>query len=441
MGGGKKLPGKKSGVTADDISQSPDISKPPGKTNLVQSMEVGDQWIDHGSVCDGKDTSTPGCFMDNVQRMKLVIDLKMRAIAAAQNYKFALVELKFEELLKKEEDLPWVLSLALDLIGAHLIKVATKATLSLKGGNITRLDAVVNGPVSSDQTWRGKLMNRLSAIDNKTIESNVKTALDPLKKAAKDEIKHSWNGEVPSSDKASKISYIDQLKDQCGIDFQTLATNAAGYSNDAALVVLWEGLHETHHTVSAYKAALSEKLKRFQKSGARDVGRNYNRATRDAKDTRVIWIEHDDGNKTLHFQTQEWTGVRNSQPVAEFGTEPTGLPDRRPGKHGEKPFLGAAVPPEFVDVALARSEQTWGPTETIKDPSAGRNPFVPQTTTGHNPFVPQTPPPKAASAPAEPSPATAVPKIQLGRKPDDDDAVKPNWDTLPDSFKNTRIVE
>jgi hypothetical protein len=52
--------GKHSGVTAGDLTSAPDIGKvAPGRTNAVQSTQVGAQWIDHDAFCAGRVPTEP----------------------------------------------------------------------------------------------------------------------------------------------------------------------------------------------------------------------------------------------------------------------------------------------------------------------------------------------------------------------------------------------
>ena len=120
--------GTTSGVTAGDLVSAPDIGKvAPGKTKAVQTYDLGVHFLDHGAVCDGKDENTTGCFLRDGQRLRLINDFMILVVNAMGNYKDALTDLRIEELLKEDDDLHWVVSLALDVAGAHFLGVAAKA--------------------------------------------------------------------------------------------------------------------------------------------------------------------------------------------------------------------------------------------------------------------------------------------------------------------------
>jgi hypothetical protein len=406
--------GKESGVTSDDIAKAPDVGRvTPGKTTLQPTTEVGDPWIDHGAVCDGKDTATSGCLFTDWQRLKLIVDIKARVETAATNYKFALVELKMSELLKKEDDLPWVLSLALDMVGSHFIKVLGKAAVALKGAGVQKLASSMDGAYMNDRSWRARGEQLLGALDDKAIETHVKATFDPVKKAGVAGAKSEFH-DPDKRERNRTVAYIDQLKDQCDVGFQTFTERVTATSNDAELLVVREGLDRANHSIGAYKVALGEKIARFKKSGVTELGRHvaivdrFPHGTR-VRDKRVIWY-HEDGKRTLRYQTQDSAFLTQSMNAGKFGPN-----------YAEPSQVGDQVPDEFVDVALARSEQLWGPTPSLFGRSASAPTF--------NPAAPATPPKPATPTPMVP---TQVPR--RGPK-----SVEPDMDSLPDAFNQVKV--
>jgi hypothetical protein len=377
----KPAPGKTSGVTADDLVQAPNIgSVAPGKINLVQGRDVGDQWIDHGAVCDGKDMSTQGCFLSDLQRLRLIIEFKDRVQTASTNYKDALLELRVDELMKKEDDLNWVLSLALDLAGAHLVVVAAKALKGLKAAGAAKLadiaDRAAYTGTYSDTSWSTRADSALQVVTDARIDGMLKSGFAAAKKPASGALQKGQNRGDESAKQAT-VSYIAQLQDGCDIAFKAFERQAIGHTNDAELVVLYEGMHERLHTKGTYKTALNEKLKRFRASGVNDIGRKQvlDRRTGYAdvhRDTRVVFVQGMHGVKTAWYQSQEGDFNPSVRHVCDPGAP---LPKDNNGvcKFGardprEAARLERAVPDEFKEAAIARSEQKWGPIETIEDP-------------------------------------------------------------------------
>jgi len=373
--------GRTSGVTAGDLVSAPDLGKvAPGKTKTVQTFELGDQFIDHGALCYGKDQNIAGCFLRDDQRTRLIGKFESRVLVALGNYKHALAELRVDELMKKDDDLHWVLSFALDVAGAHILGVAARALKGVKAGGLAKLteaglDAARRGEVS-DRSWNSRAETLLSAVTEKRIDAYTKAGFDAGKKKLSQGVQSALNAD-DATDKASALSFIVQLQNSCDIGFMAFTDRASGSATDAELVVLWEGMHPSNHTLEAYKAELQEKLGRFKQSGVTDIGRKlgHDRTigyTSVRRDTRVIWVMNRPGTgKTLYYQSQEgahdpsvvkpgdpgsaWAFPSYAATSHEFG----------PANPRETPQLGRRVPEEFHEAALASSEQVWGETQTL----------------------------------------------------------------------------
>ncbi len=354
--------GKKSGVTAGDLTGAPDIGKvAPGQTKGPHGPEVGSPWIDHDLVCAGKDKTTAGCFLEDGQRQRLTLSFLDRVQTARNNYKDALIELRVDELMKKDDDLHWVLSIALDVAGAHVLGMAMRALQTAKAANVVKRGAET----------------LIAAVSDKTIESLTKTGFDVAKKKLSKGVQEALNVD-DATDKTNSLSFIAQLRNNCDIGFTTFADRALNSAPDAELVVLWEGMHESNHTHDAYVAELGGKLARYKKSGVTDLGRalTHDRETgyvHVRRDTRVVWVKNTPGTgRTLYYQSQE--GNRDPSVVhrEDPGTESL-FPEHAKWPHAfgpraprESPTLGRPVPAEFVETAVMRSEQLWGVTETIE---------------------------------------------------------------------------
>ena len=436
MSDGGKV-GKRSGVTGEDFSKAPDVGAiAPGKRNLVQSQLLGNQWGDHGAKCDGNDG--PGCFLADDVRLRYLIDFKDDVRTAATNYKLALQALRFEEMLKKEDDLNWVLALALEIAGAHLLDVAVKALGGLKA---TRAQKFVSAAFKSEnfEGWSANAAKTLNAITAKQLETYTKVPITAAKKKVSDGVKDGNNAE-PKAEKTAVLSYIDQLTEECDIAFRSFQSNASANAPDAELAVLFDGMNPENHTVGIYKDVLGQKLQRFKKSGVLDLGRKdaKDRVTGQVgvyRDTRVVWLRDITNHRRLYYQAQEgnadYAVIRPGDPG-----DPRSFPEQSFGPHDprEKPELGDPVPEEFQAVAIARSEQQWGPTNEIEDPYIGwlksqgldpykgardrnpaaspKQPAVAAAPTTAPPAAAPTTAPPAAAPPAAP-PGKPLPSLQL----------------------------
>jgi hypothetical protein len=413
------------GVSATELSKAPDIGTvKPAPSDYQFTAETGDRWADHGSFCDGK-AQTPICFMSDPQRQKFIVDIKDRILRAGENYKHALQQLRVDELMKKEEDLSWVLSLALDLVGAHIINVAADALQRFKSSAIKKLseaalDAARHGaydPTSASATVEAML----AGVSKESISQKVKFGVGTLQKNGAGVIKTELNKEK-QTEKAATISFIDQLKTQCDAAFEALGANAAADANDVELQALYDGMDPKFHTINIYAEQLAAKLERFRRSGVTRIGRQYDTDKQWSRidvirDTRVVWMKHDNGSKTLWFQSQDGDRdlgvIHKGDPGSDeiFGKTEMKFGARDPR---EEVHLERQVPDEFRDVALDRSEQIWGATPTIPDPFTAHL----HDAKYQNQIVHLNELKRAASAPKQaPKPVVIPDALKLGGKP------------------------
>jgi hypothetical protein len=186
------------------------------------------------------------------------------------------------------------------------------------------------------------------------------------------------------NDKQISLSYLQQLQIDCDVGFDRFWANLRASASDAELVVAYHSLKDPRdHAVDLYKAVLTAKLDAYKKSGVEDIGRKA-RLDREYhvgtihRDTRVIWVKNPfSEGKKLYFQSQEGdfnpTFLEKDDPGTEWMPENYHLRTIGPRKFGardprESPKLEKVVPVEFQEAAIARSEQIYGPTETV-DPN------------------------------------------------------------------------
>src|SRR4029079_1256111 len=90
--------------------------------------EVGEPWIDQGGYghCHGR-AGQPGCFLDDDQRVALIAEFQSNTALANHNYCQALLMLRMETIVEKEDDLSWLGTLLLDVVGMHVLAAALTA--------------------------------------------------------------------------------------------------------------------------------------------------------------------------------------------------------------------------------------------------------------------------------------------------------------------------
>src|SRR5690606_5957129 len=96
---------------------------------------------------------------------------------AQTNYKQAILELKVEELVKKDEDLSLALSLVLDLAGAHLIATVGTAIKALQSrGMNTLAELSVRNMMAGldDNKWAQRAGRALAAVTPTRVDLAVR---------------------------------------------------------------------------------------------------------------------------------------------------------------------------------------------------------------------------------------------------------------------------
>ncbi len=349
-----KVPGKNSGVTANDMVSGDPGTMAPGKRNLVQSWDTGVAYADKGAKCE-TDAQAPGCFMSDGQRTRYDLLITKRIESAQRNLQLALVDIKIDKLMEKDDDIPWVLGLVLDIASGYIAGTVAKELIKLKSVPVT--DAAAFGfEETPDVSALGKAMGRVS---DSSITSLTKKGFDLAGKQTKKALKEERN-EAAKTEKAASLSYIEQLKIQYDVAFDKFTTNILANADDAQRVVIYNGLDPTLHGEPIYKAALEAKIARYNKAGIGDIGRKFDMSQRPGmshfapevyKNKRCAWLVNPDGSKKLWFYSVTSTKKEN------------------PWAGGRNPTL-EEVPDEFTEAALALSEQKWGETPEFENPAS-----------------------------------------------------------------------
>lgn len=275
---------KTQGNKADKAPDAPTHVEPakqiePAKAGKQAAPAVGDQYIDHGAVCG----TGVGCFLQDGQRTRLINSYQARVMQAQESYRHALEQMHVDKLFEKLENdqksnLPWMFSLVIDIIGAEALKALTKALNGLlqmeKENLLDVLDSAAAGSRTakvSEVMWDG-----LHGISSGDVTWLSKKIADAATKKTQSFVKKATKDGTPTVQNAIDTDYIGFLMDNASSTFQALREQPPGLCNDAQLVMLWQGYDAKHHTVSAYKTELTDKLARFNHSGVMDIGRDFN---------------------------------------------------------------------------------------------------------------------------------------------------------------------
>ncbi len=352
MGGFDVKPGA---TRAVDFARANTPEPVPGKRTNV--YDTGEAWIDQGGHghCHARE-GQPGCFFEADQRDALIADFQRLVEKACTNYKLALQAIRVDQLISRDSDLNWLLSLALDLAGAQILGALTR-TIGKGIGPILNEARAAAAPrrlagkgagLTFETNWRTRAEDMLAKVTPQKLEAVTKAGFDPAKAAAKAQLAESLSN---AHEKAHALSYIDELSTTCDTAFDRYALDASAHASDAELVVLWHGMNPVFHSISAYKAALAAKIERYKQSGVPEIGdktTSYGQG-KVRSETRVVCVRDIHGNKVPWYEKKL-----------------TDIYDRGHVSAGE-PQLDRPVPEEFRQVAIERAELRWGPTPTIDD--------------------------------------------------------------------------
>jgi hypothetical protein len=373
-------PDKQSGVGAADLVNAPDVGTMTPDTATLSPITGGDTgvgWADHGAKCgpnpDGSSKGGTGCFMRPDQRQAVIIMLMARLDRVQNNYRDALSDLKVDELLKKDDDLNWMLSLVLDVAGAHILGVITNGLQLARTEGIARFSASLD--VKVDASLAATAQKTLAAISDDDIKSWTKLGFDKAKKGAAGVAKDALNTS-DTTKKAETLDYVNQLRNECDRAFDTLRLHTTADLNDVELMVVYHGMAPGNHRTELYYAALKDKIDRFHHSGVPQIGHKAASNQVGAsimRDQRVVWVKDIRGNRSLWYQAQDSTPRDPSVVAAGDPGSREAYPGYATKTFGPRHAEGLAqlerpVPKEFAPLALAKSEALWGATITVDDP-------------------------------------------------------------------------
>lgn len=368
----------------------------PGKSTLSNGP-TGDPFSDHGAVCDGKMGN--GCILTFTQRRDLIIQFKDRVRGAATNYNTALLAVRVDKMLEKpDSDMPWLVTLFLDLAVGHIATRFSKVVSQIKNTTVAsdaaaranklkNLDPhdIENIDLSSFDTplWKQRLRDGFLQMDDEKIKGGIRDAAVGAKQSTLSSRQKSLENEHETQTTAVK-DYTRQLADSASVGFARVSEHAPAFANDIELIALFQAMDPVNHMQSDYEEAIRSKIERFMKSGVAKIGiHSARRATMPEADggtedvheprygstevkrhTRVVWQEYVSGYpRDLVFSHHDHSleeNVTGPMPVT-IGSFPL-------TKEAE---LGQVVPREFHDAAVARHVAAWGgtPKTVLKDDS------------------------------------------------------------------------
>lgn len=340
----------------------------------INNVETGSAVVDQGLGCDNAAQGTAGCVLTAAQRARLLPTYQARVTAAQQQYVAALIELRVDELLKKEpEQSDWVLELMLDIIGDLTLSSAMKAFSMLRGGAVDHLAHEVSDAHALAEAMREETTEQVRDAISKAVGiGKGKFAKGADKKAEE-------NAEGETTQKTANLAFIDYLKDESATSYERLRETAPAGLSDTSFLILFESFRaEMGHTVGVYKEALEAKLKRFEGSGVGAMGVTRNKERQEdptAGDilellgpenyqTRAFWVVAPNGERRLALFRREAKAIDHIINRGDVMTRHQATPLEEAelnveDAQREYTFM-RIVPSEFEGVALSMHAAKFG---------------------------------------------------------------------------------
>jgi hypothetical protein len=233
MGDGREKQKSDAGIASDVVAGTFSPSSVVGTRTLTGDLgsPTGDEYIDHHALCTR--TVREDCFLEAETRTALIEDYKRLVSDAHGAYQRALLSIRIDELVKKDEDLPWFVSLVLDVASAEILGGLTRTLKRLKAEQLAELtetatlrspDAVRKATALASATYIG-----LSMLSDERLAALTKTAFDTGKKSVTADIKSAYGG-TQRDDRRAKLSYVDKLSAVATLAFEERRIRETGGS-------------------------------------------------------------------------------------------------------------------------------------------------------------------------------------------------------------------
>ncbi|MFT3695371.1 MAG: hypothetical protein QM831_19715 [Kofleriaceae bacterium] len=202
-------------------------------------------------------------FLSSDARNLLRVAFGLRLSRAESHYNLALQELKFENLIKKKEELGTFSKLAL----SGLQKVI-EAGISFALSEIAAPAAVVEMLAAEHIAVEAE--PKILGIGVKTLESVLGLGVDKGKDALADAITEEKNNEK-EIEKDQVTDYLSYVQSSSALMWQHMGEENL-LASDAMLLAVFAAFDTQHHSIPIYKKQLQDQIDRYMASHAKDIG-------------------------------------------------------------------------------------------------------------------------------------------------------------------------
>lgn len=432
MGSEFQTPGKQTGVSKAHVdTHQNEQHETPGKQTRVQNQAAWmDSWgpsivstkgqgptpnqgINQGGmgVCaDSKNAAEPAsdCFMSPLQRIECNSQGRTRVNIMFTNFMAAATLLKVQQLVKKPDELGFMLTMMLGLLESVLTAYGGSAVRMLKkkgtaqeslrqlGAAAAKTEAkeVVKEAVketSKEAVSKAGKEAEKSMVNLTEVQLNsvIKTSIAKGKSAASSGIIAASSDEsAAAGEKTQSLSYLDMLSNDAALAADALSAQF-GEVSDAEALALWDVLHPSKMTVSSFETKIAAKMKSYLASPVSKIGRSMDwedngdhRAKHVEKEVRVVRVLVPGAGAKYAYQDRVFDAYLHDQNMIHPGTaERSGAYDSNDGalslkqdatwtfdgkeeeQHHENPMrpdrMINYVEPEFEELALQKQEKIW----------------------------------------------------------------------------------
>lgn len=383
MPNAKQTPGKQSSQYDAGQIVHQGTGQAPGKKTRVEMEE----YFQNGGPCD-QDQLADGCLYNPIGRQNLLRMVGARIDDAVDQYRDAIRAVQFQTMIKKDAELPWALSMLLDIATAHISIAVGTAIKGVRDGSVKKLENIAEGSgltgwesfskIAEDSAGNAKLLSAIRGISDQRVDGILKTTSSSMRKINRSNAQKIRNLDDETK-KERQVNFLDTLFEKVSIWGTRFREAVTMDGTDVELLAILGSFEPENHRSSTYQVALRDKMKMFDDLHLEQMGRHFATREEDAhpveRDVQLVWVVYKSGRfpKTLAFQKSD--GIRGGT-LPEARQQPTSFGAENSYKEPE--LLGRGVPDEFHEVAIQRHRDVWGsepPEHVIEDiPAMSLNP-------------------------------------------------------------------
>ncbi len=205
-------------LSPEGFTHRPDIDPsrygPDGQKPAVQPTNK--ERDERNGICASQ---SGACMFSSEERSELKRMFQLRALAAELNFKLAVDNVKVKELMRKEEDVPWVVLMLIDVMSAHLSTALSNSFSAMRTAKLAELEAA-----ASELAAKGAALSLssrgiepvLRAVSPEAGRSAIKGLTDSTKRSVGAAAK------APAEGKELNLDFLTQLQDEAGIAFENV---------------------------------------------------------------------------------------------------------------------------------------------------------------------------------------------------------------------------